>query len=75
MVVIGKVIICIGMYKLNPDVMPKLRINSFYSSIISRADQSDDNLYLRNQMLDARDFIKSVDERHKTLSKSGHLYC
>ncbi|MFI8146016.1 RNA polymerase factor sigma-54 [Acinetobacter sp. ABJ_C5_2] len=55
--------------QLNPDVMPKLRINSFYSSMIRRADQSDDNLYLRNQMLEAKNFIKSIDERHKTLLK------
>ncbi|ENU30944.1 RNA polymerase factor sigma-54 [Acinetobacter sp. 2JN-4] len=55
--------------QLNPDVIPKLRINSFYSSMIRRADQSDDNVYLRNQMLEAKNFIKSVDERHKTLLK------
>lgn len=55
--------------QLNPDVIPKLRINSFYSSMIRRADQSDDNLYLRNQMLEAKNFIKSIDERHKTLLK------
>lgn len=55
--------------QLNPDVMPKLRINSFYSGMIRRADQSDDNVYLRNQMLEAKNFIKSIDERHKTLLK------
>ncbi|TCH61841.1 RNA polymerase factor sigma-54 [Acinetobacter sp. ANC 4862] len=55
--------------QLNPDVMPKLRINSFYANMIKRADQSNDNQYLRNQMLDAKNFIKSVDERHKTLLK------
>lgn len=55
--------------QLNPDILPKLRINSFYSNMIRRADQSADNQYLRNQMLDAKNFIKSVDERHKTLLK------
>ncbi len=55
--------------QLNPDVMPKLHINPFYSGMIKRADQSDDNQYLRNQMLEAKNFIKSVDERHKTLLK------
>ncbi|NNH39842.1 RNA polymerase factor sigma-54 [Acinetobacter terrae] len=55
--------------QLNPDIMPKLRINSFYANMIKRADQSTDNQYLRNQMLDAKNFIKSVDERHKTLLK------
>ncbi|MEB3754562.1 RNA polymerase factor sigma-54 [Acinetobacter sp. MD2(2019)] len=55
--------------QLNPDIVPKLRINSFYSSMIRRADQSADNQYLRNQMLEAKNFIKSIDERHKTLLK------
>lgn len=55
--------------QLNQDVMPKLRVNSFYAGMIKRADQSDDNQYLRNQMLEAKNFIKSVDERHKTLLK------
>ena len=55
--------------QLNPDILPKLRINPFYSGMIKRADQSDDNQYLRNQMLEAKNFIKSVDERHKTLLK------
>ena len=55
--------------QLNPDVIPKLRVNSFYSNMIRRADQSDENLYLRNQMLEAKNFIKSIDERHKTLLK------
>ena len=55
--------------QLNQDVMPKLRVNSFYAGMIKRADQSDDNQYLRNQMLEAKNFIKSIDERHKTLLK------
>ena len=55
--------------QLNPDILPKRRVNSFYSSMIKRADQSDDNQYLRGQMLEAKNFIKSVDERHKTLLK------
>ncbi|MFC3902449.1 RNA polymerase, sigma 54 subunit, RpoN/SigL [Acinetobacter marinus] len=54
---------------LNPDVLPKLRVNSFYAGMIKRADQSDDNQYLKNQMLEAKNFIKSIDERHKTLLK------
>ncbi|QIO05153.1 RNA polymerase factor sigma-54 [Acinetobacter shaoyimingii] len=55
--------------QLNPDILPKLRVNSFYANMIRRADPSDDNQYLRNQMLEAKNFIKSVDERHKTLLK------
>ena len=55
--------------QLNPDVIPKLKVNPFYAGMIRRADQSEDNQYLRNQMLDAKNFIKSIDERHKTLLK------
>ena len=55
--------------QLNPDVIPKLRVNAFYAGMIKRADQSQDNQYLRNQMLEAKNFIKSIDERHKTLLK------
>ena len=55
--------------QLNPDIVPKLKVNSFYANMIRRADQSDDNQYLRNQMLEAKNFIKGIDERHKTLLK------
>ena len=54
---------------LNPDVLPKLRVNSFYAGMIKRADQSADNQYLKTHMLEAKNFIKSIDERHKTLLK------
>jgi len=37
--------------------------------MIKRADQSEENQYLRTHMQEARNFIKSVDERHKTLLK------
>lgn len=55
--------------QLNPDIVPKLKVNSFYANMIRRADQSEQNQYLRNQMLEAKNFIKSIDERHKTLLK------
>ena len=55
--------------QLNTDILPKLRVNSYYSSMIKRADQSEENQYLRLHMQEARNFIKSVDERHKTLLK------
>ena len=54
---------------LNPDVLPKLRINPYYAGLVKRADQSDDNQYIKNQMMEAKNFIKSIEERHKTLLK------
>jgi RNA polymerase sigma-54 factor len=55
--------------QLNTDILPRLRVNPFYAGMIRRADSSADNQYLRQHMQEARNFIKSVDERHKTLLK------
>lgn len=55
--------------QLNTDILPKLRVNPYYAGMIRRADSSAENQYLRAHMQDARNFIKSVDERHKTLLK------
>ena len=54
---------------LNPDVLPRLRINSYYANMIKRADQSADNQYLKNHLQEAKSLIKSIDERHKSLLK------
>ncbi|XID75352.1 RNA polymerase factor sigma-54 [Alkanindiges sp. WGS2144] len=55
--------------QLNTEILPRLRINPYYASLIRRADSSSDNQYLRLHMQEGRNFIKSVDERHKTLLK------
>ncbi len=55
--------------ELNPDTMPKVRINSVYSSMVKRADNSSDNTYLRNHLQEARWFIKSLQSRNETLLK------
>ncbi len=55
--------------QLNTDILPRLRINSYYAGLIKRADSSSDNQYLRLHLQEARNFIKGVDERHKTLLK------
>ena len=55
--------------QLNTDILPKLRVNPFYAGMVRRADSSADNQYLRQHMQEARNFIKSIDERHKTLLK------
>jgi RNA polymerase sigma-54 factor len=53
--------------ELNTDVAPKLRINSLYSGLIKRADNSSENDYLRSQLQEARWFIKSLQSRNETL--------
>jgi RNA polymerase sigma-54 factor len=54
---------------LNPDTAPKLRINDSYAGLIKRADNSDDNTYLRNNLQEARWFLKSLLSRNDTLLK------
>ncbi len=54
---------------LNTESTPKLRVNSEYSRLIRRADNSDDNNYLRNHLQEARWFIKSLVSRNETLLK------
>jgi RNA polymerase sigma-54 factor len=55
--------------ELNPDIAPKLRINSNYASLIKRADNSADNAYLRDNLQEARWFLKSLHSRNETLMK------
>lgn len=54
---------------LNVEAMPLLKVNSLYSGMIRRADKSADNTYLRNQLQEARWFIKSLVSRNETLLK------
>ncbi|MGD2074279.1 MAG: RNA polymerase factor sigma-54 [Gammaproteobacteria bacterium] len=55
--------------ELNIEATPKLRINSHYASLVRRADNSEDNAYLRNHLQEARWFLKSLQSRHETLLK------
>ncbi len=54
---------------LNPDVAPKLRINADYASMVKRADNSADNNYLKDNLQEARWFLKSLQSRNETLMK------
>jgi len=55
--------------ELNPDSIPRLRINSLYASMIQRGSNSKDNNYLRDNLQEARWFLKSLQSRHETLLK------
>ena len=55
--------------ELNPDIAPKLRINNDYASLIKRADSSADNNFLRDNLQEARWFLKSLHSRNETLMK------
>ena len=55
--------------ELNPEFAPKLRINADYASMVKRADSSDVNNYLRDNLQEARWFLKSLQSRNETLMK------
>jgi len=55
--------------ELNPDIAPKLRINTDYAQLIKRADNSSDNNFLRDNLQEARWFLKSLQSRNETLMK------
>ncbi|MDP4788505.1 MAG: RNA polymerase factor sigma-54 [Haliea sp.] len=55
--------------ELNPDIAPKLRINDSYASMIRRADSSADNTFLKDNLQEARWFLKSLHSRNETLMK------
>ena len=55
--------------ELNPDIAPRLRINSDYASLVKRADNSADNNFLRDNLQEARWFLKSLHSRNETLMK------
>jgi RNA polymerase sigma-54 factor len=53
--------------ELNGEATPKLRVNGDYASLIRRADQSEDNTFLKNHLQEARWFIKSLMSRNETI--------
>jgi RNA polymerase sigma-54 factor len=55
--------------ELNPDTAPKLRVNPLYASYIQRGKRSDDNTFLKNNLQEARWFIKSLMSRNETLMR------
>ena len=55
--------------ELNPDVAPKLRINDLYAGMIRRADNSQDNNFLKDNLQEARWLLKSLQSRNETLLK------
>jgi RNA polymerase sigma-54 factor len=54
---------------LNPDNSPKLQVADHYAQLIKRADNSADNVYLKNNLQEARWFLKSLQSRNNTLLK------
>jgi RNA polymerase sigma-54 factor len=55
--------------ELNSDLAPKIRVNSYYASLVSKTNKSADNNNLKSHLQEARWFIKSLNSRHETLLK------
>jgi len=55
--------------ELNTESLPRLRINSMYAKLVKRGGNSNDNNYLRDNLQEARWFLKSLQSRHETLLK------
>lgn len=55
--------------ELNIDAAPKLRVNNHYASLIKKVNNSSDSTYMKNQLQEARWFIKSLLSRNETLLK------
>lgn len=55
--------------EINPTINPKIRVNPEYAALIRRNDTSSDQTYLKEQMQEARWFIKSLQQRNETLLK------
>jgi len=57
----------IWVVELTADLSSRLRINQHYAGMIQRADSSSDNQFLKNQLQEARWFLKSLQNRNETL--------
>lgn len=54
---------------LNQHVLPQLKINKKYASLIKRANNSSENQFLKHNLQEARWFLKSIQSRQDTLLK------
>ena len=55
--------------ELNTESAPEAAHQHLYASMIKRGNNSKDNTYLRDNLQEARWFLKSLQSRHETLLK------
>ena len=55
--------------ELNPQCVPKLKVNATYLALADSTSERDDMQYIRQQTQDAKWFIRSLDSRNDTLLK------
>jgi RNA polymerase sigma-54 factor len=54
---------------LNPDTAPSIRVNQDYAALVERGNSGSDNAYLKDNLQEARWFLKSLQSRNETLLK------
>ena len=57
--------------ELNPDLAPKLHINQLYAEMAKNSGKGADGNYLRDNLQEARWFIKSLLSRNETILKTA----
>ncbi|MGB0361026.1 MAG: RNA polymerase factor sigma-54, partial [Endozoicomonas sp.] len=55
--------------ELNSDALPRIRINNNYASMVQRANNSRDNVFMKSHLQEARWFLKNLQSRNETLMK------
>lgn len=55
--------------ELNPDAVPKIRVNQTYAAMSRSARNASDSQFIRSHMQEAKWFIKSLESRNDTLLK------
>jgi RNA polymerase sigma-54 factor len=55
--------------ELNPDTAPKIRVNPEYAMLINGKSSEADNTFIKENLQEARWFIKSLHSRNETLMK------
>lgn len=55
--------------ELNPDCMPKIRVNAEYAALSKTSTSSGDTQFIRGHLQEAKWFIKSLESRNDTLLK------
>ncbi|KZN37313.1 RNA polymerase factor sigma-54 [Pseudoalteromonas luteoviolacea CPMOR-2] len=55
--------------ELNPDSMPKIRVNDHYAAMSRSVKSSSDSQFIRSHLQEAKWFIKSLESRNETLLK------
>ncbi|WP_019626933.1 RNA polymerase factor sigma-54 [Thioalkalivibrio sp. ALJT] len=53
--------------ELNPEIAPRIRINDLYAGMVRQVSDARDSAFMRDQLQEARWFLKSLHSRNDTL--------